>query len=549
MLDIEITTDDLLAPFQVYSALPLGLPAYYNALSKSSDEILRVGAYAALLDLMEIRRDQWDEIVDLSIYGAIRIRAANFFRANYNYDYVDKVLSKSSPPEAHSLGERRLRADIALDYEALLEIERQAFLEEGRIESLRAASINAEFANGWKPSAQWLIRAVVLGPMEATSATSLCKMLLFANQYEYVQQLIQLFNTYKLYPTVRTVFAAALALQAGDAKACLRLSQSVQTDRARPVESYLLGLRASACEKLERYRDAYNWYLRQNKATRNPNIDPTHFTKQIERRIHTPIPALPDDPRTDFHMMVGFPRSGTTLLENALATHPLIETFEEIPSMSSAQAFYDRGLSDAGLTEDSVEAGLEARRRYYNEIDRRRSKKDAVSFVDKLPIRSGEAAMLVKLFPKKKYIFSVRHPFDVVLSCFKQDFKPNVAMANFHTIPDAIRVYDFVMKQWFSVYSMDDERVHYLRYDELVTDFEKQTRRVCDFLGVPWDSKMLGFAEAAETRKVKTPSYQKVRSGLQIGVQSSWQNYRFLFETREAEPLRKWVEFFGYDTN
>ncbi len=198
----------------------------------------------------------------------------------------------------------------------------------------------------------------------------------------------------------------------------------------------------------------------------------------------------------------------------------------------------------------SVEAGLIARERYYAEIDRRRVKPEAACLVDKLPIRSAEAKFLVKLFPEKKYLFSIRHPFDVVLSCFKQDFKPNTAMANFHTIPDAIRLYDFTMTEWFSRYGLeDDPRVHYVRYDKLVTDFESEARAICDFLGVAWDDRVLDFAAASEGRRVRTPSYQKVRSGLSLGVQSSWKNYSFLFETPEANALKKWARFFGYPTS
>jgi hypothetical protein len=59
---------------------------------------------------------------------------------------------------------------------------------------------------------------------------------------------------------------------------------------------------------------------------------------------------------------------------------------------------------------------------------------------------------------------------------------------------------------------------------------------------------VLGFAKAAESRSTRTPSYQKVRQGLTIGVQTQWRNYGFLFQSPEAKPLFKWAEFFGYPT-
>src|SRR4051812_27454941 len=83
-------------------------------------------------------------------------------------------------------------------------------------------------------------------------------------------------------------------------------------------------------------------------------------------------------------------------------------------------------------------------------------------------------------------------------------------------------------------------------YDDLVTDFEQSIRGVLEFLGLHWDPAVLGFAKLAENRGARTPSYQKVRQGLTIGVQSSWRNYGFLFQSEAAGPLRKWVEHFGY---
>ena len=102
------------------------------------------------------------------------------------------------------------------------------------------------------------------------------------------------------------------------------------------------------------------------------------------------------------------------------------------------------------------------------------------------------------------------------------------------------------MNEWFRHHTMDDPNVHYVRYEELVTDFERVTKGTLEFLGVPWDDAVNNFATAASNRAAKTPSYQKVRQGLSIGVQTQWRNYGFVFQSEDAAPLRKWVEFFGY---
>jgi hypothetical protein len=258
---------------------------------------------------------------------------------------------------------------------------------------------------------------------------------------------------------------------------------------------------------------------------------------------------LAPDPRAKSHFaMLGFPRSGTTLLENSLAVHPQVETFEEIPSdmiLFKTISSVDANVSDAGDRRRGFEV---ARERYYGELQRRSRKLSAKAFVDKLPLRTAYIRLLERMFPQRKYIFSVRHPYDVVLSCFQQRFKLNQAMENFRRFDDACALYDQVMQRWFEVFPGPSERVHYVKYNDLVLNFEQEIGSVLAFLGVEWDQAVLDFAAAAERRRVATPSYSKVRAGLDLGIQTRWRNYCFLFEKPAAALLKPWVERFGYDT-
>src|SRR3569833_473675 len=163
--------------------------------------------------------------------------------------------------------------------------------------------------------------------------------------------------------------------------------------------------------------------------------------------------------------------------------------FEEITSSASMELYLERALPVAKTTEDLQRVYLRARDRYYDEALRRRRKLGAEVFVDKLPMRSAEAGFMAKVFPDKRYIFSIRHPFDVVLSCFKQHFGHNIAMEHFRSFESAAKLYDFTLRQWFAVHSLDDPRVRYVRYDTLVTDFEATLRGSLDFLGLDWNDK------------------------------------------------------------
>ena len=199
----------------------------------------------------------------------------------------------------------------------------------------------------------------------------------------------------------------------------------------------------------------------------------------------------------------------------------------------------------------SVDDCLAARRCYYDQLDIRTTNAAAAAFIDKMPIRSAYAGFLKRIFPDKRYVFSIRNPYDVVLSCFKTPISTNMAMEHFKLGGDAGALEDHVMAKWFAHFPHSDdgtdEHVCPVRYDVLVQDFESEMLRVMAFLGVGWHDRVAHFATAAEKRKDRPPSYKKVRQGLAIGVQSSWQDYRFLFETPAASVLHPWVERFGYE--
>ena len=98
------------------------------------------------------------------------------------------------------------------------------------------------------------------------------------------------------------------------------------------------------------------------------------------------------------------------------------------------------------------------------------------------------------------------------------------------------------MSDWFDVLPGETDRVCYIKYDDLVTDFRNQMERTLDFLRVDWADEVLNFAKIAETRPVRTPSYANVRKGLTIGVQTSWQNFDFLFDDRCRALLDPWPD-------
>ena len=526
---------------------------YYAPLLDSDDDVLKIGAWCALLDREEVTVEQYPRIVELATHGAIQRRAFRFFESNWEHELAAAVAAKvaTSPGSARALA---MRAELACDDRAAVEAQRYRFLATGRFDALIAMVTRHEAAEGWRAALSLAVKVFILNPHDPMAASLVLHLIYEAREPELLRAVLDLLADNALHPYVALAYSAALQLIEGNPRECLRrlaelnALQAPRPDVLARIRPLALQLNAEAIDKLGDYRRAYDAYVELNRLDQGKAARLEDFGKVIAASAARVVPDLPVDPNRNHFVMTGFPRSGTTLLENALAGHPLVETFEEIPSTASMEMYLQTALPHAHTPDELVATYQHARKRYYDEQARRRRKLGATIFIDKLPMRSAEAGSISKIFPDKRYIFSIRHPFDVVLSCFKQYFGRNIAMDHFRSFEGAVKLYDFTMRQWFDSYGLDDPRVHYLRYDDLVTAFEPSLHRTLDFLGAPWDPQVLNFAALAETRSTRTPSYQKVRQGLAIGVQSQWRNYGFLFQSDAAKPLLEWARFFGYPT-
>lgn len=542
----------LLKPLGALALVQKGGAAYYRELKSSPDRYIAAGAWCTMLESKLMTYSLEAEVMAYCGYAAVRARAFAYFEAVYEHGLARQA-AETPAKSAADFEQAAMLAELAQDDTAGAEAAGELYLATGDLTHLRIASEKAELAGGWRPALEWALRAVAIAPLNPAPVQRLFMVLASSAQPDLIEEAAEILRGRNLHLQVAQIFLAASAMLRQDARLCLTRLKPLDDSKiiASPILKPYLGavrsLRAEAEEKLGEYRKAYDAYAALNAAERDSNIDPADFYKGVAIRGKLVVPELPptDDRAVQ---MLGFPRSGTTLLENVLAAHPAIETFEETSALVVAIDRIERVLLAKRPLEAPEETFRAARARYYEELAALRRKPEASVLVDKMPIRTADTSLISRLFPEWRYVFSIRHPFDVVLSCFKQRFTPNPAMENFRTIEDSVRLYDFAMTEWFKHHTMDDPTVHYVRYDELVTDFERVTAGTLSFLGVPWNDNVRDFAKAAESRAVKTPSYQKVRQGLTIGVQTAWRNYDFLFQAPVAKPLHKWAEFFGYPT-
>lgn len=241
--------------------------------------------------------------------------------------------------------------------------------------------------------------------------------------------------------------------------------------------------------------------------------------------------------------LVGFPRSGTTLLDTFLRGHPGIAVVEEQNMLNAAE----RVIGDfAELPVRSPHELEQARRAYFVELDRHVDPGFEGLVVDKLPLNMLGLPIIYSLFPDARVIFAQRHPCDVVLSCFFQAFTQNDAMACFLGLDDSARLYDGAMRVFSSSRELLPLKLHTLVYEELIADPEAALRPTIQFLGLDWRPELLDHQATAKSRgAINTPSYAQVVKPLSNAPAGRWRRYREQLNT-VLPTLLPWAERLGY---
>lgn len=219
--------------------------------------------------------------------------------------------------------------------------------------------------------------------------------------------------------------------------------------------------------------------------------------------------------------VVGMPRSGTSLVEQVLASHP--EVFGAGETEHLRRALESPDLA-GGYPEAFVGVGAEALRaagaRYVERL--RRSAPPVARIVDKSPLNFQRLGAIRAVLPNARVIHCTRDARDTCLSIFRQNFEADLPFAfDLREIGRYWRLYDELMAHWRSV--LGDSAVLEVRYEDLVDDLETQARRMLAWLGLPFDPACLTFH--ATPRAVRTASLQQVRQPIYRSSIDGWQRF------------------------
>jgi len=231
--------------------------------------------------------------------------------------------------------------------------------------------------------------------------------------------------------------------------------------------------------------------------------------------------------------IVGFPRSGTTLLEQTLDAHPRLKSMDEQPFLKKANdEMMDSGIRYPAELGKLDTAQLQSiRARYWERVRKKITLRPEQRLVDKNPLNMLRLPLIRRIFPNARIILAIRHPCDTLLSCFMQQFRaPDLAFLCRDLLTLA-RTYRLAFDYWYAQLPLLQPISRELRYESFVTDFESQVRGLSDFLQLPWDDAMLAPGEHARAKGfISTPSYAQVIQQVNNRSVGQWKSYAGHFE-------------------
>ena len=229
--------------------------------------------------------------------------------------------------------------------------------------------------------------------------------------------------------------------------------------------------------------------------------------------------------------MTGFPRSGTTLLEQILDAHPEIISVEEQDVMSAEVFPSLQTTAEAKLPVAEVLDRLQpqdivdARTNYFAWMHSLIG--DGVAapmLIDKNPAMTPMIPVVRRIVPDCKLLIALRDPRDVVLSCYLRYLPLNPVSVSFLELDTTVERYVNDMGAWQRFRVVDDDWLE-VRYESLVDDFSGVARSVLAYLGLPWNDAVLGYLKRLEQKYVASPTYGEVAQPIHQKAAGRWRNY------------------------
>ena len=314
-----------------------------------------------------------------------------------------------------------------------------------------------------------------------------------------------------------------------------QLASASLSQEARAQFSFAI---AKALEDRGEYPRAFELYAQGNRTRRAlEQYDPVQ-TEMINERIRSVFDAAflgrhagSGDPDPAPIFVVGLPRSGSTLIEQVLGSHSMVDATHELPEAGRLIQLINRGRTDRVAYPEAARDidgdGWAALGRAYLD-ETRKYRRGAPRFVDKMPNNFASIGLLALALPNARFVDARRHPLDTCLSCYRQLFARGQPFTyDLVELGEYYLEYEKMMAHWHAVLP---GRVLDVQYEDVVADLEGQARRLLAHCGMPWEDTCLRYWETG--RAIRTASSEQVRLPIYDSSVSRWRHYE-----RELAPL------------
>jgi tetratricopeptide (TPR) repeat protein len=251
-------------------------------------------------------------------------------------------------------------------------------------------------------------------------------------------------------------------------------------------------------------------------------------------------------------LLTGFPRSGTTLLEQVLDAHPDLVSSEEREFVGKELFLLLAAARGAAplletLRELPSEQIQTQRQRYFQAMEYLLGEPiGARMHLDKNPAYNLTIPILLRYFPLTRLIVALRDPRDVVLSCYLRYLPLNAVSVRFLDVTRTAEYYATCMGAWLKLREQIVVPWCEIRYEDTVNDVARQARRALETLGLPWNDQVLAYRQRlVDTKRVNSPSYEAVAEPIYTRAIGRWKNYERLLEPA-LPALDPFIRAFGY---
>jgi tetratricopeptide (TPR) repeat protein len=498
---------------------------------KMVQELIAQGRHSEAMAMLEIicKADLQDVDAWLNL-GIIYSMRENFTKARECFEHVVKLKPNSTEAYinlANALVRLGLPQEAVLAYQKVVDINPDDMIANQYLNAtlVKSGKFNEAIA-GYD-------RMLARSPENPEIIVAKAKVLDRKGDKKQVHELLK--PLIKQYPNDAkiAVTLAAVCNDDGNRNEAIKMLESIvgnpqiklRQETAREVHSVLGKLYDSAAN----YKKAFGHYLQMN-MLKGKTIDIDKFTKDIDEAIKTfSAEALKKAPKSTIPtntpiFIIGMPRSGTSLVEQILDTHPdvtaagelndILKYAKEITDLVDSHRPYPHYLNE--LTIDICNT---ISQRYLNRLNGISSTSRYVT--NKMPHNFLILGLISILFPQAHIIHCKRDPKDTCVSCFFQNYTHGHHYAtHLETLGAYYRQYTKLMNHWIEVI---DRPVITLQYEELVADQETQTRRLLELLDLPWNNACLNFHN--NERVIQTASYNQVRQPIYSKSVGRWKNY------------------------